>query len=178
MVMRTVCRKSLRDVCFDAQQTEKSRFFICGFTKTAIGSIMEEKTEGNIMERVCKFLKDAGTYYLATVEGDQPRVRPFGTAHIFEGRLYIQTGKVKPVSRQLMANPKAEICAFHNGTWVRIAGELVEDDRVEARKSMLDAYPSLRKMYDENDGNTQVFYFKNATATFSSFTAAPETVTF
>ena len=85
---------------------------------------------------------------------------------------------MKPVSKQLMANPKAEICAFHNGTWVRIAGELVEDDRVEARKSMLDAYPSLRKMYDENDGNTQVFCFKNATATFSSFTAAPETVTF
>ena len=130
------------------------------------------------MERVCKFLKDAGTYYLATVEGDQPRVRPFGTAHIFEGRLYIQTGKVKPVSRQLMANPKAEICAFHNGTWVRIAGELVEDDRVEARKSMLDAYTSLRKRYDENDGNTQVFYFKNATATFSSFTSAPETIEF
>ena len=130
------------------------------------------------MERVCKFLKDAGTYYLATVEGDQPRVRPFGTAHIFEGRLYIQTGKIKPVSRQLAANPKAEICAFHNGTWLRVAGELVEDDRVEARKSMLDAYPRLRKMYDENDGNTQVFYFKNATATFSSFTAAPETVTF
>ena len=130
------------------------------------------------MERVCKFLKDAGTYYLATVEGDQPRVRPFGTAHIFEGRLYIQTGKIKPVSRQLMANPKAEICAFHNGTWLRVAGELVEDDRVEARKSMLDAYPSLRKMYDENDGNTQVFYFKNATATFSSFTSAPETIEF
>ena len=140
--------------------------------------MMEEKTEGNIMERVCKFLKDAGTYYLATVEGDQPRVRPFGTAHIFEGRLYIQTGKAKPVSKQLMANPKAEICAFHNGTWVRIAGELVEDDRVEARKSMLDAYPSLRKMYDENDGNTQVFYFKNATATCSSFTSAPETIEF
>ena len=130
------------------------------------------------MERVCKFLKDAGTYYLATVEGDQPRVRPFGTAHIFEGRLHIQTGKVKPVSKQLMANPKAEICAFHNGTWLRVAGELVEDDRVEARKSMLDAYPSLRKMYDENDGNTQVFYFKNATATFSSFTSAPETIEF
>ena len=130
------------------------------------------------MERVCNFLKDAGTYYLATVEGDQPRVRPFRTAHIVEGRLYIQTGKVKPVSKQLMANPKAEICAFHNGTWVRVAGELVEDDRVEARKSMLDAYPSLRKMYDENDGNTQVFYFKNATATFSSFTSAPETIEF
>ena len=130
------------------------------------------------MERVCKFLKDAGVYYLATVEGDQPRVRPFGTAHIFEGKLYIQTGKIKPTSRQLLENPKAEICAFLNGTWVRIAGELVEDDRVEARKSMLDAYPNLRRMYDENDGNTQVFYFRNATATFSSFTAAPETVEF
>ena len=98
--------------------------------------------------------------------------------YIFEGKLYIQTGKVKPTSRQLLQNPKAEICAFHQGVWVRIAGELVEDDRVEARASMLDAYPSLRKMYDENDGNTQVFYFRNAVATFSSFTSAPETVEF
>lgn len=130
------------------------------------------------MESVCQFLKDAGVYYLATVEGDQPRVRPFGTAHIFEGKLYIQTGKIKPTSKQLLANPKAEICAFKDGVWVRIAGELVEDDRVEAKKSMLDAYQSLRAMYDENDGNTQVFYFKNATATFSSFTAAPEVVEF
>ncbi len=130
------------------------------------------------MERVCQFLKEAGAYYLATVEGDQPRVRPFGTAHIFEGKLYIQTGKVKPVSKQLTQNPKAEICAFHNGTWVRIAGTLVEDDRVEAKKSMLDAYPNLRNMYDENDDNTQVLYFKDAVATFSSFTAAPETVEF
>ena len=128
------------------------------------------------MERVCKFLKDAGVYYLATVEGDQPRVRPFGTAHIFEGKLYIQTGKAKPTSKQLTANPKAEISAFHNGAWVRIAGELIEDDRVEARKSMLDAYPNLRNMYHEDDGNTQVLYFKNAVATFFSFGAAPETV--
>ena len=130
------------------------------------------------MERVCEFLKNAGVYYLATVEGDQPRVRPFGTAHIFEGKLYIQTGRVKSVSRQLAANPKAEICAFHKGTWLRITGELVEDDRVEARKSMLDAYPNLRNMYDENDGNTQVLYFRSAEATFSSFTSQPETVRF
>ena len=130
------------------------------------------------MERVCKFLKDAGVYYLATAEGDQPRVRPFGTAHIFEGKLYIQTGKVKPVSNQLALNPKAEVSAFHQGTWVRIAGELVEDDRVEAKKSMLDAYPDLRGMYDENDSNTQVLYFKNAVATFCSFTAAPEIIEF
>ena len=130
------------------------------------------------MQRVCEFLKQARTYYLATVEGDQPRVRPFGTAHIFEGKLYIQTGKVKPVSKQLSANPKAEICAFHDGVWLRIAGELVEDDRLEAKASMLDAYPHLRRMYDENDGNTQVLYFKNAVATFSSFTAEPEVITF
>ncbi len=130
------------------------------------------------MERVCKFLKEAETYYLATVEGDQPRVRPFGTAHIYDGKLYIQTGKCKSVSKQLAENPKAEICAFKDGAWLRLSGELVEDDSVEAKKSMLDDYPNLRKMYDENDGNTQVFYFKNATATFSSFASAPETVTF
>ena len=130
------------------------------------------------MQRVCDFLKEAGVYYLATVEGDQPRVRPFGTAHIFEGKLYIQTGHVKPCAKQLLANPKAEICAFHKGTWVRIACDLIEDDRVEAKKSMLDAYPNLRGMYNENDGNTMVLYMENATATFSSFTAAPEVVTF
>lgn len=130
------------------------------------------------MERICEFLKKAGTYYLATVEGDQPHVRPFGTAHIFDGKLYIQTGKKKEVSKQLLANPKAEVCAFSNGTWVRVMGELIEDDRVEARKSMLDAYPNLRAMYNENDGNTQVFYFKNATATFSSFSAPDEIICF
>lgn len=130
------------------------------------------------MEKVLQFLKDAETYYLATVEGDQPRVRPFGTAHIFEGKLYIQTGKVKDVSKQLHANPKAEICAFNGGEWIRVAGELVEDDRVEARQSMLDAYPSLQKMYAADDGNTEVFYFKNATATISAFAHEPEVITF
>ena len=130
------------------------------------------------MKRVYDFLKDADTYYLATVEGDQPRVRPFGTVNIFDGKLYIQTGKVKPVSKQLAANPKCEICAFKDGKWIRVECELIEDDRVEARKSMLDAYPMLRRMYDENDGNTQVFYMKNAKATFASFTAAPEIVEF
>ena len=130
------------------------------------------------MERVCEFFKNAGVYYLATVEGDQPRVRPFGTAHIFEGKLYIQTGKIKPVSKQIAANPKAELCAFKDGVWLRVACELVEDDRIEAKKSMLDAYSSLRAMYDEKDGNTQVLYLKDAVATFSSFTAPAETYKF
>ena len=130
------------------------------------------------MERVCSFIKEAQSYYLATVDGDQPRVRPFGTINIFEGRLYIQTGRVKDVAKQLAANPKAEICAFKDGVWVRVAGELVDDDRVEPKKAMLEAYPELRRMYDPEDGNTEVLYFKNAKATFSSFTAAPETVEF
>ncbi len=125
------------------------------------------------MKRVLDFLKKAEVYYLATVEGDQPRVRPFGTINEFEGKLYVQTGKVKPTSKQLAANPKAEICAFTDGAWIRVACELVEDDRFEARKSMLDAYPPLRGMYNENDGNTQVLYMQNATATISSFGGAP-----
>lgn len=130
------------------------------------------------LERVTEFLKKANVYYLATVDGDQPRVRPFGTAHIFEGRLYIQTGKVKDVSRQLLENPKAEICVFMKGEWIRISGELIEDDRATARQSMLDAYPSLQKMYAADDGNTQVFYFRNGVATISSFTHEPEIIHF
>ncbi len=130
------------------------------------------------IERVCTFLKEAGTYYLATTEGDQPHVRPFGTAAIFEGKLYIQTGKVKDVSKQLAANPKFEICAFKNGEWVRVSGKLVNDDRREAKEDMLEKHPSLKRMYSADDDNTQVLYIEDGTATFSSFTAAPETVTF
>ena len=130
------------------------------------------------IERVEKFLHDAGTYYLATTEGDQPRVRPFGTAHIYEGRLYIQTGKVKDVSKQLHANPKAELTAFKDGEWIRVAGELTEDDSRAARESMLNAYPTLRSMYSEDDGNTEVFYFKHAKATISAFTHGPEVIEF
>ncbi|MBR1892971.1 MAG: pyridoxamine 5'-phosphate oxidase family protein [Lachnospiraceae bacterium] len=126
------------------------------------------------MKRVEEFLKKAGTYYLATVDGDQPRVRPFGTANIFEDKLYIQTGKSKDVSKQIHANPKVELCAFMNGEWLRVAGELVADDRREAKQAMLDAYPSLQGMYSADDDNTEVLYLKNATATFSSFTKAPE----
>ena len=138
----------------------------------------EEVMMMTAMEKVCAFLKEAGAYYLATVDGDQPRVRPFGTIHIYEGKLYIQTGRGKDVAKQLAANPKAEICAFKDGVWLRVAGELVDDNRVEPKKSMLEAYPELRAMYDPEDNNTEVLYFKNAKATFSSFTAAPETVEF
>ncbi|MCR5677190.1 MAG: pyridoxamine 5'-phosphate oxidase family protein [Agathobacter sp.] len=130
------------------------------------------------MQKVLTFLKDAGTYYLATEDDDQPRVRPFGTAHIFENKLYIQTGRTKDVAKQIFANPKVELCAFKDGQWIRVAGELVEDNRREAKQSMLDDYPSLQQMYSADDENTLVFYFKNAKATFYSFTGAPETVEF
>ena len=130
------------------------------------------------MKRVLDFLKNAEVYYLATVEGNQPRVRPFGTVNEFEGKLYIQTGKVKPTSHQLAANPKAEICAFKDGAWIRVACELIEDDRIDAKKSMLDAYPNLRGVYSEDDGNTQVLYMKNAVATISSFGGAPVVIEF
>lgn len=130
------------------------------------------------MKEVYDFLKSARTYYLATAEGDQPRVRPFGTVDIFEGRLYIQTGKSKSVSKQLQANPKAEICAFDGGKWLRVSGTLVRDDRLEAKAHMLDNYPELKAMYSADDDNTEVLYFKDAAATFSSFTEAPRTVTF
>ena len=130
------------------------------------------------LERVYEFLKQCGTYYLATADGDQPRVRPFGTVNIFEGKLYIQTGKIKPVSHQIMDNPKVEICAFKNGEWIRVWGELYEDDRYEAKKSMLDSYPNLRAMYSEDDGKIDVFYLKNAVATINSFTAPPVEIRF
>ncbi len=130
------------------------------------------------MQKACDYLKKCGTYYLATCEGDQPRVRPFGTAHIFENRLYIQTGKVKPVSEQMGQNPKIEISACDGDTWIRIQAVAVEDDRTEAKKSMLDAYPSLQNMYSAEDENTQVLYLKDAVATIYSFTSEPEIITF
>ena len=130
------------------------------------------------MQEVFDFLKEAGVYYLATCENGQPRVRPFGTVNLFDGKLYLQTGKVKAVSRQLHANPRLELCAMLAGRWLRVEATAVEDDRREARESMLEAYPSLRAMYSADDGNTEVWYLRKATATFYSFTEPPRTVTF
>ena len=130
------------------------------------------------IEKVYKFLDEAGVYYLATIEADQPRVRPFGTILLMNDRLYIQTGKIKDVSKQIAANPKVEICAFKDGTWLRVAGELVNDDDYDVKVAMLDKMPDLKAMYSADDDNMQMLYFKDAAATFSSFTAAPETVEF
>ena len=130
------------------------------------------------MKEVQEFLKECGVYYLATMDGTQPRVRPFGTAEIFEDHLYIQTGKKKDVYKQIEINPNVEICAFKDGKWIRVTGKLVLDDRIEAKKDMLDKNPTLRGMYDENDDNTAVLYFESAKAVISSFTEPPIVIEF
>lgn len=130
------------------------------------------------MERVCEFLQKAHVFYVATMDGDQPRVRPFGIAHIIDGKLCVMTGKKKPVSKQIMANPKVEVCACVETKWVRIEGKLIEDDRTETRQAMLDAYPFMKKTYAADDGNMQVLCFEDATATFDSFSGEHEVITF
>ena len=138
------------------------------------------KKKEHLMEEVVKFLKACGAYFLATADGDQPRVRPFGTANIFEGKLYIQTGKSKDCSKQIQKNGKVEICAMNaaGNEWVRVAGTLVRDDRREPKVHMLENYPELKSMYSPDDDNTEVLYFKDATATFYCFGAAPRVVKF
>ncbi len=132
-----------------------------------------------MMKKVYDFLKQANTYYIATMDGDQPRVRPFGTVCIFEDKLYIQTGKGKSVAEQIARNPKVELCAMKDGEWIRVSAELVEDDRTEAQEAMLNDYPSLRAMYTTGkEGNTIVYYLSGAKAVISSFTHEPEIIEF
>ena len=131
------------------------------------------------MKEVYEFLKNCGVYYLATLEGDQPRVRPFGTIELFENKLYLQTGKVKAVAQQMKTNPKIEISAMsQDGRWIRISAEAVLDDNIKAQEHMLDAYPNLKAMYKAGDGNTEVYYLKNAVAQICSFTEATKEIKF
>ena len=130
------------------------------------------------MEEVQKFLKECGVYYLATVENDKPKVRPFGTIEIFENHLYIQTGKKKDVYKQIEKNNNVELCGFKDGKWIRVSGKLIADDRIEAKKDMLDKNPELRGMYNENNDNTIVLYFETGEATISSFTEPPKVIKF
>ena len=130
------------------------------------------------MKEINDFLKECGVYYLATIDGDKPKVRPFGTVEIFENHLYIQTGKKKDVYKQIENNPYVEICAFKDGKWIRVSGKLIPDNRTEAKKHMLDSYPELRGMYSENDDNTIVLYFEKGKAIISSFTDEPKVIEF
>ena len=131
------------------------------------------------MDEVFKYLKECGTFYLATCEGDQPRVRPFGAIDLYEGKIYIQTGNIKKVFKQMMEKPKIEICGMQpDRTWIRIEATVVQDDRMEARQHMLDENPGLKRMYAADDGNCEVLYLKDATATICSFTAEPRVIKF
>ena len=132
------------------------------------------------MDEVLDYLRRAKTYYLATVDdAGNPQVRPFGTIAKYEGRLYIQTGKVKPVSDQMLAHPRIAICAMaDDGSWLRLEADAVVDNRACAQQAVLDEHPELAGMYAAGDGNCEVFALENATATFSTFSAEPHTVTF
>ena len=144
-------------------------FFVgtCGVSFAATQSVEENEIA---LREVYDFIKGCSNYYLATVEGDQPRVRPFGSLAIFEGRIYFQTGKVKDVSKQMSINPKIEICAYDGkGTWLRVQAIAVDDERLEAKQFVLDAHPGLKGMYSADDDNIQVLYLKDAIARFHSF---------
>ena len=130
------------------------------------------------MKEVQEFLKKCGVYFLATIDGDQPRVRPFGTCEIFDNHLYIQTGKSKNVSKQIQVNPNVELCGFKDGKWIRVTGKLIRDDRVEAKRNMLDKNPELKEMYDAEDDNTEVLYFEGGVAVISSFVDDPKIINF
>jgi uncharacterized pyridoxamine 5'-phosphate oxidase family protein len=144
----------------------------------AVKKRREKPGKDTKMQQVYEFLKQAGVYYLATVEEGRPRVRPFGTVDIFEGKLYIQTGAVKPVSHQMKADPRVELCAMHEGRWIRVEAEAVLDERLEPAEHMLESYPQLRGMYAPGDGNNEVWYLKNVTAKIFSFGGEPEVHTF
>ena len=130
------------------------------------------------MKETYEFLKKCNVFYIATIDGDKPRVRPFGAVNIFEDKLYLQTGKIKNVFKQIELNNHVEICGYSDGRWIRIETELIDDDRIEAKKSMLDNNPELRSMYNEEDDNTKVLYMENAKATIYSFTEEPIEMSF
>ena len=130
------------------------------------------------MQEVYEFLKSCGTYYLATVEGDQPRVRPFGTVAVFEGKLYIQTGKVKDVAKQMKANGKVELSGMADNKWIRVTATAVLDDNLAAQAHMLEGYPTLKAQYQPGDGNTEVYYLADATAQICSFAEPAKTIRF
>lgn len=166
----------------------RTTFFAVFFLLSAVSFATDQESQPKelnpqneqAMKEVHDFLRTCGVYYLATVDDDQPRVRPFGTAVIFEQKLYIQTGRKKNVARQMLTNPKVEICAYDpgKGIWLRIEAIVVADERLEAKQYVLDQYPQLKSMYRADDDNTLVLYLKDATATFYSFANLPRTVNF
>lgn len=129
------------------------------------------------MNEVVEYLKSCGTFYLATSEGGQAHVRPFGAVCDFEGKLYFVTNNQKKVYQQMKENEKVEICGMHKGTWIRVEGEVKEDLRREARAAMMDANTAaLSSMYTVDDNLMTVFYFEHGVAAIYSFTSEPKVI--
>ncbi len=130
------------------------------------------------MNEIYDFLKKCGTYYLGTVEDNKPKIRPFGTIDIYNGKLTIQTGLKKDVAKQMIKNPNITICAFDGNKWIRVDAIAKLDDSIEASSHMLERYPNLKGMYTPGDGNTCVFVLESGQATISSFVEKPKTIKF
>lgn len=156
----------------------KSIAYLCLKEYTLFVKYRNKLYGGIAMNRIYEFLKECGTYFIATVEGDKPHVRPFGTIDLYEGRLYIQTGKVKSVSKQIKVNPNIEICGMKGDKWIRVEAKAVLDERIEPQVHMLEQYPSLQGRYKAGDGNNEVFCLKEGTAQICSFTEDPEIINF
>jgi uncharacterized pyridoxamine 5'-phosphate oxidase family protein len=128
------------------------------------------------MKKALEFLQESGTFYLATNEDDQPRVRPFGAVFEYEGKLYIVTNNKKECFKQMIKNPKVEISSMNKkGQWIRVTGEVANDDRREVKEAAFEACQFLKTMYSIDDGIFAVLYFTKGTAVISSFNAEPET---
>ena len=142
-------------------------------------TISQEMKEAN-MKEVQAYLKECGAFFIATADGDQPHVRAFGVSEIIDGRLYIMTGKVKDVYKQMAKNGKFEICALKKSgsEWMRVTGTLVNDETLSVKEEFLNRNEGLKSMYKADDDNTQVLYLKDATATFSSFGGSDRVVKF
>jgi len=149
-------------------------------TQTEAADSIDPQTRQANMEEVQAYLKECGTFFIATVDGDQPRVRAFGVSEIIDGRLYIMTGKVKDVYKQMAKNGKFEICALKKSgsEWMRLSGTLVNDETLAVKEEFLNRNEGLKSMYKADDDNMAVLYITNATARFCSFTEQERKVNF
>ncbi|MEJ2110102.1 MAG: pyridoxamine 5'-phosphate oxidase family protein [Acidobacteriota bacterium] len=129
------------------------------------------------MSSAIEFLKANQVFHLATVDGSEARVRPFGFVMNRNGKLYMCTSKAKDVCKQMKNNPEIEISAMGpEGTWLRIRGSIAFDDSREAKMQAFEEAPMLLQIYPKgaDDENYVTFYFTEAKATLYSFSEAPK----
>ena len=129
------------------------------------------------MNRVVEELKKVKIFYIATVEDDQPRVRPFSSIAEFESNAYICTGKHKEIYSQISKNPKIELSGMYDGgTWLRVSATLELDERIEAQEAVLNDPTGPSQLYKPNDGRFVVYKLTNVKALKYNFYAAPEEI--